>query len=88
MEISVLVIRDDEDDVGDDGVTSSGVAEGGTCAGRSREVTRIGLGTTPIDGIRAIHVESWNRTSEELGTVGNSWVLRIQGTPVTHHTLG
>ena len=77
MEISVLVVRDNEDDVGDDGVASSGVAEGGTCAGRTREVTRIGLGTTPVDGIGAIHVESRNRTSEELGTVGNSWVLRI-----------
>ena len=41
MEIGVLVVRDDELDVGDDEVASSEVAEGGTCAGRTVEVTRM-----------------------------------------------
>ncbi len=38
MEIIVLVVRDDELDVGDDEVASSEVAEGGICMGRTGRV--------------------------------------------------
>lgn len=60
MKISVLVVRDDKLDMGDDEVTSSEVAEGRTHAGRTVEVTQIGPGTTPIDDNRAIHVGERN----------------------------
>jgi hypothetical protein len=82
VEINKLIVRDDELDVGDDEVASSEVAEGGTCAGRTVEVTRIGPGTTPVDDIGTIHVGERNRTSEELDILEYCWILRSSGTPV------
>ena len=63
----MLIVRDDELNVGDNEVASSEVAEGGTCAGRPGEVTRICPGTTPVAINGAIHVQTRDRTSEELG---------------------
>jgi hypothetical protein len=67
VEICELVIRDNELAVGDNEVALPEVAEGGTCVGRTIEVTQIGSGTTPDDGIGAIYVEERNGTSEESG---------------------
>jgi hypothetical protein len=67
VEICELIVRDNELAIGDDKVVSPEVAEGGTCAGRTMEVTRIGPGTTPNDGIGAIHVEEQNQTFKESG---------------------
>ena len=82
MEKGELVVRDDELTVGDDEVASSEVAEGGTCAGRAVEVTRMGPGTTPDDSIGVIHVEERNRTSEELYIAEYCWISQTPGTPV------
>jgi len=78
----VLIIRDDELDMRDDEVTLSEVAEGGTCIGRTGQVTWIGPGATPVDGNGIIHVEARNRTSEELEMPGYCWIQRISGMPV------
>jgi hypothetical protein len=82
VEIGKLAVRDDELDVGDNEVTSSDVAEGGTARegrGKSRGWTREHL---PLMGVMTLHVEGRNRTSEGLGIVGYSWIVRIPGTTV------
>ena len=64
MGIALVVVRDDELDVGDDEAASSDIAEGGTARegqGKSRGWAREQL---PMMGVITIHVEERNRTSE------------------------
>ena len=73
----MLIVSDDELDVGDDEVASSEVAEGGTARegqGKSRGWAR---GTTPVDGCRNGPRGGTGPDFRMLGIIGHSWILRV-----------
>ena len=78
MQIGVLVVRDNELDVGDDEVALSKVAEGGTCAGGGHT---DGHGNNSRDGNGIFHVETRNWTFERLNLLGYCWICLASGTP-------
>ena len=73
----MLAVRDNELDVGDNEVVSSDVAEGGTAWEGQGKSRRWAWEQLPLMGVLTFHVEGRNQTSEGLGTVGLSWILRI-----------
>jgi hypothetical protein len=66
----MLAVRDDELDEGDNKVTVIGRCRGRDSAGRTGEVTRMGPGTTPVDGR---HNAARGGTEPDFRVAGNSW---------------
>ena len=64
MGIALVVVRDNELDVGDDEAASSDIAEGGT-ARKARGSHVDGPGNNSMMGVITIHVGERNRTSED-----------------------